>query len=152
MLGISSFLVLIWLFSLLVFGACRDLHDKTKFFENGFCLENSLRFRCGNITGSTLRKVPHLHMCGDFALFMVCNISSFGSPLLVSAFPTELVSNHSEFICKRYFSSVVSAVFLRVGNVRTLLGDFRCSEISEPQSGDLRVAEDFYQVQISVAY
>ena len=34
------------------------------------------RFRCGNITGSTLRKVPHLHMCGDFALFMVCNISN----------------------------------------------------------------------------
>ena len=44
-LGFSSFLVLMWLFSLLGFGACRDLHDKPKFTENGFHMENLLRFR-----------------------------------------------------------------------------------------------------------
>ena len=61
-------------FWMLAFGACRDLHDKTKFFENGFSMENLLRFRCGNIASSTLRKAPNLHMYGDFALFMGCNI------------------------------------------------------------------------------
>ena len=127
MLGISSFLVLIWLFTLLGFGACRDLHDKTKFFEKGFSMENLLRFRCGNMTGSTLSKVPHLHMCGDFALFMV---SSFCSFLLVGTFPTELVSPHSELLCKSYFSSGVSAVF---GG----------AEISGPLTGDFRLGEFF---------
>ena len=129
-LGISSFLVLIWLFTLLGFGACRDLHDKTKFFENGFSMENLLRFRCGNIAGSTLRKAPNLHMYGDFALFMGCNIFTFCSPVLVATFLTELVSPHSEFICKSYFSSGVSAVF-------------RGPEISGPQSGDFRPGEFF---------
>ena len=123
---LGSYLV----FSLLVFGACRDLHDKTKFFEKGFSMENLLRFRCGNMTGSTLSKVPHLHMCGDFALFMVCNISSFCSFLLVGTFPTELVSPHSELLCKSYFSSGVSAVF-------------EGAEISGPQSGDFRPGEFF---------
>ena len=37
--------------SLLGFGACRDLRDKPKFFENGFRMENLLRFRVGNIIG-----------------------------------------------------------------------------------------------------
>ena len=31
-------------------------------------------FGGGNIVGSTVRKVPHLAMCGDFTLFMGCNI------------------------------------------------------------------------------
>ena len=138
MLGISSFFVLIWLFSLFVFGSCRDLHNKTKFFENGFSLENSLRFRCGNITGSTLRKVPHLHMCGDFALFMVLVALSLSVPILRS---------WSQIIRSLYAKDLSVLLFLqfflRVGNVRTLLGDFRCSEISKPQSGDLRATEDF---------
>ena len=49
-----------------------------------------------------MRKVPHLAMCGDFTLFMGCNISTFCSLLLVGTFPTELVSPLSEFICKCY--------------------------------------------------
>ena len=56
------------------FGACRDLHDKPKFFENGFWFENLLRFRVGNIIGLSVRKVPHLPMD------------------LVVTFPTKLVS------------------------------------------------------------
>ena len=39
-LGISSFLVLIWILSLLGFGACRVLHDKPRFLENIFCKKN----------------------------------------------------------------------------------------------------------------
>ena len=50
-LAFHLFLVLTWLFSLLGFGACCDLHDKTKFVENGYHMENLLRFRVGNITG-----------------------------------------------------------------------------------------------------
>ena len=128
MLGISSFLVLICLFSLLVFGSCRDLHNKTKFFENGFSLENSLRFRCGNITGSTLRKVPHLHMCGDFALFMVCLSVPF----------------------QRSWSQIIRSLFAKDLSVLVFLQFFQraemsgpCSEIFEPQSRDLRATEDF---------
>ena len=49
--GMSSFLGSYLVFSLLGFGACRDLHDKPKFFENGFRMENLLRFRVGNIIG-----------------------------------------------------------------------------------------------------
>ena len=76
-LGISSFLVLIWFFSLLGFGACRDLHDKPKFFENRFLMENLLRFRVGNIIGLSVRKVPHPPMCVNLTLFMVLDISIF---------------------------------------------------------------------------
>ena len=58
-------------------------------------------FGGGNIAGSTLRKVPHLAMCGDFTLFMGCNIFWV---LIVAIFPTTLVSPHLEFICKSYSS------------------------------------------------
>ena len=51
----SSFLVLIWIFFLLGFGACCDLHDKPKFSENGFRMENLLRFLVGNIIGPPSR-------------------------------------------------------------------------------------------------
>ena len=64
--------------------------------------KTSCVFGGGNIAGSTVRKVPHLAMCGDFTLFMGCNIFTFCSLLLVGTFPTELVSPHSEFICKSY--------------------------------------------------
>ena len=37
---------------------------------------NLLRFRVGNIIGLSLRKVPHLPMCGNLNLFMVLNISN----------------------------------------------------------------------------
>ena len=106
-----------------------------------FSLENSLRFRCGNITGSTLRKVPHLHMCVYFALFMVLVALSLSVPF------------------QRSWSQIIRSLFAKDLSVLLFLHFFKgtkmsgpCSEISEPQSGDLRVAEDFYQVQISVAY
>ena len=69
-----------WLLSLCGFGACRVRHDKTKLFENGFTLENLLRFRVGNIIGLSVRKVPHLPMCVNLTLFMVLNISTFCRP------------------------------------------------------------------------
>ena len=40
-LGISYFLVLIWLLYLWSFGACRDLHDKPRFTENEFRKKSS---------------------------------------------------------------------------------------------------------------
>ena len=76
----SSFLVLIWIVFLLGFGACCDLHDKPKFSENGFRMENLLHFRVGNIIGLSVRKVPHLPMCVNLTLFMVLNISTFCRP------------------------------------------------------------------------
>ena len=75
-LASSSFQVLIWFFSQLGFGACRDLHDKPKFLENGFWFENLLCSRVGNIIGLSLWKVAHFPMCGNLTLFMVLNISN----------------------------------------------------------------------------
>ena len=78
----SSFLVLIWIFSLLGFGACCDLHDKPKFSENGFRMENLLRFRVGNIIGLSVRKVPHLPMCVNLTIVWFLIFPPFVGKLL----------------------------------------------------------------------
>jgi hypothetical protein len=88
-------------------------------------------FGGGNIAGSSLRKVPHLAMCGDFTLFMGCNISTklvsphrrylsnnilwrFCWVVIVAIFPTKLVSPHLEFICKSYSSFRFGVLLIRI--------------------------------------
>ena len=98
--GFHSFILLCfgcWVLVLVVFLMTSPSASKTVLLWQTSCV-----FGGGNIAGSTMRKVPHLAMCGDFALFMGCNISTFCSPVLVAIFPTKLVSPHSEFICKSY--------------------------------------------------
>ena len=106
-LGISSFLVLIWLLSLWGFGACRDPHDKPRFIENGFRKRTYCVFGGENLTGSSLRKFPHLPCVVTYSYFEVSRFSLFVWLVLVVILPTKLVSPHSEFICKSYggFSS-----------------------------------------------
>ena len=52
-------------------------------------MKNLLRFRVGNIIGLSLRKVPHLPMCGNLTLSMVLNISkqiSYGKLVALLSF------------------------------------------------------------------
>ena len=74
--------------------------------------KTSCVFGGGNIAGSTVRKVPHLAMCGDFTLFMGGNISIW--VLIVAIFPTKLVSPHLELICKSYSSFRFGVLLIRI--------------------------------------
>ena len=70
--GFHSFILLCfgcWVLVLVVFLMTSPSASKTVLLWQTSCV-----FGGGNIAGSTMRKVPHLAMCGDFALFMGCNI------------------------------------------------------------------------------
>ena len=72
----SSLLVLIWLLSWCVLGACRACHDKAKFTEKSFRMRLLLRFRCWRFCRFVLAKVFSLPFIrkNSFSCFQCFNL------------------------------------------------------------------------------
>ena len=98
----SSFLVLIWMFSLWGFGACRYLHDKLGFIENRFRKKNLLRFRCWRLYRVGIYRYVNPFPILFYPTLLDYDVSLHILVVLVVVIPTSPRSSKTEFICKSY--------------------------------------------------
>ncbi len=113
----SSFLVLIWIFSVWGFGACCDLHNKLKFTENGFRMKNLLRFRFWSFSRFIFYREVSPFYIWFYTPLLDYDVFLHHLVVLVVVIPTSPRTSKSEFGWKRYcsFRFAVSVSFQTIG-------------------------------------